>query len=547
MKNISRNIIYGLAFAVLVYMALGFWGSAEGLSEALSNFAWGYLPILLLIAFSNYLVRFIKWQYYLKVLKINIPIIDSLIIFFSGFSLTITPGKMGEVVKSFFLKKGFNAPMSQTAPIVFADRLSDLMAFLLISAIGAYGFSYGKNVIWVIFILIILLISVILIRPIGLFLFNFLSKIKVISKYASRIMNIYETSYALLLPKRLLFPLFLSIIAWSFEALDFYLILILLKLDVSAFAAFFIYCFSTIVGAVMMLPGGLGVTDGSIAGLLKFLSIETGIAAFATILIRAVTLWFAVLIGLCFLFIAEKRYDRSNRQHLPIPHKETRGKIKMLFHIHSNSSDDGRLASGDIIYYCRENKIDVVAITDHNEIDGAIRTEKMSNGNPRVIIGEEIKTLDGEVIGLFLKKKVAKGLSLKKTITEIKKQGGLVCLPHPGDKIRRSAISRKISENIIDSIDIIEVFNSRNLFVSSNKFANHLAEKHRKAKIAGADAHLKIELSKAINVIVDYENKEEFFQSLKSGEYVGEKTNIFVQGWCVLLKKAKIIKEKLYG
>ena len=532
MKNISKNIIYGLALAVVVYIIMGFWGSAGGLAAAFSTFSWKYLPLLLIIAFSNYLVRFIKWQYYLKILKIKIPLVDSFIIFFSGFSLTITPGKMGEVIKSYFLKKGFDAPISRTAPIVFADRLTDLMAFLIISAVGAYGFSYGQKAIWVIFAIILIIISAILIRPVGLAVFNFLSKIKFVAKYANKIMEIYETSYVLLLPKRILFPLFVSLVAWSFEALDFYFILTLMKLNVSAFAAFFVYCFSTIVGAVMMLPGGLGVTDGSIAGLLKFLSIDTGAAAFATILVRAVTLWFAVIVGLIFLLIAEKRFD-SKRPKLK------RNQLKLLFHIHTKTSRDGQLDYQTIINFCRQNEIKIIAITDHNEISGAIKLEEMANGNPRVIIGEEIKTPDGEIIGLFLTKKIAKYTPLEKAISEIKSQGGLVCLPHPGDLVRRSAISRKKSEEIIAKVDIVEIFNSRNLFNSTNKFAKKLSQKYHKVGITGGDVHLKSELKKSINIISDFKNKEQFLVSLGSLEFDGHKTNIFIQIWCIFLKYLK--------
>ncbi|MCX6812222.1 MAG: flippase-like domain-containing protein [Candidatus Berkelbacteria bacterium] len=546
MKNISRKIIYSLALAVVVYLILAAWGVKNGLLQAFTGFNWRYLPLLLVIAFSNYLVRFIKWQYYLKILRIKIPPIDSFIIFISGLSLTITPGKLGEVVKSYFLKTGFNVPVSRTAPIVFADRLADLMAFLTISAIGAYGFSYGKNVIWIIFFLIVAVILVILIRPVGLTFFRFLTKIKFVSKHANRIMDLYETSYNLLLPKRIIFPFFVSIIAWSFEALDFYLILVLLKLNISVFAGFFVYCFSTIIGAVMMLPAGLGVTDGSIAGLLKFLSINSGTAAFATILIRAVTLWFAVIVGTFFLLVAERRFGKKSA--VPTESASARGsrqsavgKVKMLFHVHTNFSSDGRLTPEDIVGYCRENKITIVAICDHNEIAGALAVKKIAAGNPLVIIGEEIRTPEGEIIGLFLEKKIAKFTLLAEAIEEIKRQGGLVCLPHPGDTVRRSAINRELSEKIINQIDIVEIFNSRNLFQSANNFAENLAEKYHKPKIVAGDAHLKIELPRSLNILDDFKTKSELKKSLKSVEIFGQKSGILIQTWSKILK----IKRKL--
>jgi len=307
-------------------------------------------------------------------------------------------------------------------------------------------------------------------------------------------------------------------------------------LKVSVFAAFFVYCFSTILGAVAMLPGGLGVTDGTIAGLLKLLSIESGTAAFATILIRVVTLWFAVIIGLIFLLLAEKRYDRKTETDTQ---KVPKGKIKFLFHLHTKASNDGWLDYQTIIDFCRQQKIKQLAVTDHNEIYGALEIKKLANGNPNVIIGEEIKTLEGEIIGLFLNRKIERGQMIGETIRQIREQGGIVCLPHPGDKIRRSAVSCETAEKIIHNIDIVEVFNGRNLFSSTDKFARGLAEKNNKAMIAGADAHLSTELGRVINIIGDFQSKSELVKSLKLTEYVDKKTNIFIQVWCLILKKLK--------
>lgn len=309
MKSISSKIIYSMVFAVIIYLLLAVWGSRNGLADAIGKFNWWYLPLLLLLSLGNYLLRFIKWQYYLKILKIYIPVSDSFIIHMSGLGLSITPGKLGEVVKSYFLKRGFGQSVTKTAPIVFADRLTDMMALVIMTAIGAIGFSYGKNIIWGIAIFVIIIFLIIVVRPAGELILTLLSKAPVLNRYSNKMRGLYASSYVLLKPNRIILPLIVSLISWSFEAIAFYFVFVSFGLQ-GFLASFFIYSFSTIVGAVSMLPGGLGATEGAITGLMSLLNIDFGVAALATIIIRATTLWFAVIIGLIFLVIAERRYGK---------------------------------------------------------------------------------------------------------------------------------------------------------------------------------------------------------------------------------------------
>ncbi len=295
-------------FGVALYLIWSIWGGRNGLVEALHEFNWWYLLLLLLLSLGNYLIRFIKWQYYLKVLGLKVPTRDSLLIHMSGLGLSITPGKLGEVVKSLYLKKGFNHPIVKTAPIVLADRLTDVMALVIMSAIGVAGFGYGQDIIWTVAALVATLFLIIIIRPLGKSAINLLSRLPIINKKVEKLNELYDSSYVLLYPTRIILPLIISIISWSFEAVGFYFVFV--SFGIKGFLApFFIYSFSTIVGAVSMLPGGLGATEGTITGLMKMLNIDLGIASLATMIIRATTLWFAVLIGLICLIIVEKKYD----------------------------------------------------------------------------------------------------------------------------------------------------------------------------------------------------------------------------------------------
>lgn len=527
-KNLGRKVVYGLVFAIFIYVLLLVWGARSGLSSALNFFNWLWLPFLCLLSLLNLLVRFLKWHYYLHVLQIRIPIRDSMLIFFSGLPLSITPGKIGEVIKSFYLKKGFGQPISTTAPIVLADRLTDFLSLVIIAFVGAISFSYGQKVVFAVALAIILIILSITNKTIAEAILRGLKKIKFIQRQTDSLQRLYDSSYALLKFRVIVFPILLSIIAWSFEALEFYFVFILLRLGDGFLAPFFIYSFSVIVGAVSMLPGGLGVAEGSFVGLLRFLSIDTGFAVLATLIIRLATLWFAIIFSLPFLLVAEKKYgnideDFNSYQRTP------KGKVRYLHHVHTTFSKDGLLTPHEVVNYCREKNIAAVSICDHNEIDGAINAEKIAAGNPLVIIGEEIKTSEGEIIGLFLKEKIESSLSLLQTIQEIRRQGGLVLLPHPGDPVRHSAINKHRAEAIIGEVDIVEAFNSRNIFPTGNRLGLNLVKCYAKAAVAGADAHTRSELSAAINILPNFANKNEYLRSLKNNKYFGSRTGILIQ------------------
>lgn len=307
-NSISKQIIYSIVFAVVVYLVLTIWGASGKLEQSFTKFNWYIFPILLGLAFLNYVIRFIKWQYYLNILSIRIPRKESFKIHMSGLALSITPGKLGEVVKSYFLKTGYNEPYSKTAPIVFADRFTDLIALVILVAIGAYGFSYGQNFVWGVAIFILVTFTIIIVKPLGQNIINLIKGIRFISKKADKLQALYDSSYILLNPKKIILPLIISIFAWSMEAIAFYLVFIGFGLEKTFLSAFFIYSFSTIVGAVSMLPGGLGSTEGTITGLMKIMNVDIGISVLATLIIRAATLWFAVILGLFFLVAVERRF-----------------------------------------------------------------------------------------------------------------------------------------------------------------------------------------------------------------------------------------------
>jgi hypothetical protein len=174
---------------------------------------------------------------------------------------------------------------------------------------------------------------------------------------------------------------------------------------------------------------------------------------------------------------------------------------------------------------CKRKGIECVGITDHNTIEGALKLKE--EVSIRVIVGEEIKTEHGEIIGLFLKNEVPSGLSILETIEMIKEQGGLVYIPHPFDNFRKATIDITVLEKIIDKIDVIEVFNSRTLFNQANEIALKFAKEHNIIPAVGSDAHTKHEIGNSYIEMEDFSTKEEFLKSLKNARLFTQRTPLF--------------------
>ncbi len=264
----------------------------------------------------NYCVRFLKWDYYLSLIKVKVKKIDSFSIFMSGLVMSVTPGKMGEFLKSYLVKEINNTPVSKTLPIIFAERITDFVSLLFLALIGAYVYNYGRGVVIGVSVFFILIVVILSNKKIALPILKLLEKNSFLQKHLSSIHNAYESSYQLLQPLPLLKMSLLSLGSWFFECLGYYIILINFGLDVSLLWATFCYGFATIVGAITMLPGGLGVTEGS----LTFLLIQKGspkeIAVTSTFIVRIVTLWFAVLVGVISVTIYQRRFGKMDLEAL---------------------------------------------------------------------------------------------------------------------------------------------------------------------------------------------------------------------------------------
>jgi glycosyltransferase 2 family protein len=317
--NLRQKIVLSLAFAALVYLVLTLYADAPKLAEALARWDWQWLPFTLIAVVVNYGVRFLRWHYYLRVIGIHaVPWRPSLLIFFSGFSLTMVPGKLGELLKSVLLKSHYNIPISYSASIVAAERLTDVMGMTLLAAVGISIFPMGMPVLIVTLVGLIIVVAVMQSRTIAERLIGLFARVPGIGRFANLARNMYESAFLMLRLGPLVVAVGLAAIAWFGECLALFLILRGFGLPNTSdvlLAATFIYASASLFGAVTFMPGGLGATEGSMTSLLQLLvGASATVAAAATLLVRVCTLWFAIVLGGIALFVFGRVEEETGLQ-----------------------------------------------------------------------------------------------------------------------------------------------------------------------------------------------------------------------------------------
>lgn len=308
-SKMGRRLFAGLLFGVLVYAGMALWADVRGLGQVLRAMPLWVLPAACALSLTNYAVRFLKWQRYLTLLGLRVERGTSALIYLSGLSMSVTPGKMGEVFKSWLLRKVTGAPIHQTAPIVVAERYTDLLGYLILMALG--GIQTLPEYAWLFWAMLAICL-------LGLFLAGserfsrlvagLFKRLPYLWRLVPRIEGSFASTRLLLAPREVILPTLISVVGWGAECTGFWVIA-----DAAApgrlswLFAVFAYAFSAIAGAVLILfPGGLGITEFSLGRLVRLRLTETGIAIdvareMATgvvILARLCTLWFAVVVGL---------------------------------------------------------------------------------------------------------------------------------------------------------------------------------------------------------------------------------------------------------
>lgn len=215
--------------------------------------------------------------------------------------------------------------------------------------------------------------------------------------------------------------------------------------------------------------------------------------------------------------------------------------MKADLHVHTCRSKDSTSPAEQIVQHCLEIGIDCLAVTDHDTTSGALEVKRIAPF--KVIVGEEILTTCGEIIGLFLSEEIPPRLSPEETVSQIKAQGGLVCIPHPFDRFRPySRLRRDALESITPDIDLIEVFNSRTYLLRDSARALQFAQSHGLPGTVGSDAHIIREIGRSYMELPEFNDAEQFRRALGQARIIRHKTGVLIHFYNVrnrLLKRLK--------
>jgi len=211
--------------------------------------------------------------------------------------------------------------------------------------------------------------------------------------------------------------------------------------------------------------------------------------------------------------------------------------IDVDLHMHTDHSHDCATTVEELLATANAEGLGAIAVTDHNEISGAQDALAKADG-VKVIVAEEVKTASqGEVIGLFLSEKIPRGMTLAETIAEIKRQGGLVYVPHPFDRLH-SVPDYEHLLDVLEDVDAIEVFNPRIAFKPFNEEAVRFAGKYRIPAGAGSDSHVAAGLGSVRIRMRDFDGPQEFLESLRDADIIRKPTSLlYVQALKFLQNK----------
>jgi uncharacterized protein (TIRG00374 family) len=305
----SRRTLLVLIAAVLVFAVVSVVSDVDAVGDRLRGFGWWAFAAAIGLAVLNYVFRFIRWALLLRDRDIQVPTRDSAVVFVAGFALAVTPGKVGELVKSYLLRSIHGVPVARSAPVVIAERVADLVALLLLCVIGVALYGVALTLVIAAAAIVGLLLLVLAWPTLAHRLADLVTRPRRLHRFRDRAHELVDGLAALSRPAVLLWSTALSTIAWLCECVGFALIVNAFPgADVPFGLAMLIYAATTIAGALSFLPGGIGVTEGGMTLLLVESShgIDQPSAAAATILTRLATLWFAVAIGVIAMAIARR-------------------------------------------------------------------------------------------------------------------------------------------------------------------------------------------------------------------------------------------------
>jgi len=296
--KLDNRLILVLVAVVGIYAVFLFVSDFNIVSEKISNFKINYLPLILLLVSASLVPLIIKWHFLLKNCEIDIPLTKSIAVFLSGLAFEITPGQIGVLMKSQILKTSFNISHTKTVPIVMVEKVYDLIGAILASIIGIIILGMDLYLIIIAILVLTIVFFIIYYRPASKLFLKRITKTKFFSKYVENISEFDKIVQKSTSVKVATICILLAVTYWFIISTAVYYTLIAFDVNTLDYLKVLaIYATSALLGAVSLIPGGVGIAEGTIAGLLTLEGIDISIALVLGVVIRIFTFWFVVAVG----------------------------------------------------------------------------------------------------------------------------------------------------------------------------------------------------------------------------------------------------------
>ena len=301
--KLDNRLILVLVAVVGIYAIFLFISDFSIISEKISNFKINYLPLILFLVSASWVPIIVKWHFLLKNCEIHVPLKKSIAVFFAGVAFEITPGQIGSLIKSQLLKTSSNIPRTKTVPIIVAEKVYDLIGAILASIIGIIILGMDFYLIIIAILALAVIFFFMFYRPASEIFFKRITKTKFFSKYVDNMSEFHAIIQKSTNVKAVTICILLGVTYWFIISAAAYYILIAFDVNVLDYLTVLaIYTTSILLGAISFVPAGIGVAEGSIAGLFTLNGIDVSTALILSVMIRVLTLWFSVSVG----FIALK-------------------------------------------------------------------------------------------------------------------------------------------------------------------------------------------------------------------------------------------------
>ncbi|MDQ0202591.1 lysylphosphatidylglycerol synthase transmembrane domain-containing protein [Pectinatus haikarae] len=306
-SDLQKKVILGLLLSLIVFTIIIFLGNVKELIRVFETSNKKYFLLATFFTILIYSGRFLKWDIFLMELNIHIPLKKNIPIFLSGLSMGITPGKVGEVLKSYILKEKYKIDFCFTAPTIIGERLTGVLGcfclFLLSIIILGKDDVYSYYILSMVVLVAGTAITFFKCQQFANYIFESIGKIKFINKRIQYVENFYNSAVKILGLKMILIGICISIFYWLMECFVFYNVLRAFNVNFDFSLCVFILTISSIGGGLSLMPGSIGILEGGLIGLLVYQGLDYTLASEITLIYRFFAMWSVIMIGGVFLVI----------------------------------------------------------------------------------------------------------------------------------------------------------------------------------------------------------------------------------------------------